>query len=127
MEGKDSRDPHLDHGIQDALFRGLLAVLDSGQDATEMLAAVENFSRRHVEAEEHLMENHGYPNIDEHRAEHHRLLDEVVAMCALGPADPGLPEAVARVMAGMRTHIDEVDGKLVAFLAAQESPPPGRA
>ncbi len=121
MDGKGSVDPHLDHGIQVALFRGLLAVLDCGQDATEMLAAVQNFATRHFEAEEHLMEGHGYPGLDAHRAEHQRLLGEVRGMGALGPSDGGLPDAVAAVMAQMRAHIDTVDRQLVDYLAAREA------
>ncbi|MCB1954812.1 MAG: hemerythrin family protein [Rhodocyclaceae bacterium] len=121
MDAKAPQDPHLDHGIQDALFRGLLAVLNSGQDASEMLAAVQNFSLRHFEAEEHLMARHGYPDTPAHRAEHRRLLGEVQAMCTRDPADPALADVVAGVMAQMRTHIDEVDKRLADYLRAQEA------
>lgn len=111
-----------EHDIQDALFRGLLAVLDCEQDASEMLEAVHAFSLRHFETEESLMRRLAYPESAAHRSEHARLRQELSAMRALGAGNDSLADVAECVMSQVRRHVDCADRRLADYLAAHHAP-----
>lgn len=114
-EGRSGSSP--EHEIQDALFRGLLALLDSEQDATEMLEAVRAYSLKHFDTEESLMRRLAYPESAAHRVEHARLRQELSAMCALGADNDSLADVAECVMSQVRRHVDCADRRLAAYLA----------
>ena len=65
------------HGIlMDAMNDlGLAIARGAGRDkTTELLNRLLAFSRMHFTSEEQLMEHYAFPGLDEHRAEHRRLL-----------------------------------------------------
>ena len=57
----------------------LAAVRGSGRElVSEMLDRLIEFTRMHFWSEEQLMEQTGYPGLAEHRAEHHRMLANIL-------------------------------------------------
>ncbi len=69
------------HGIlMDALNELRLAVVrGSGQErVSELLDRLIEFTRMHFWNEEQLMEKYGFPGLDEHRAEHQRILAQIL-------------------------------------------------
>lgn len=50
--------------------------LEVGQDLNQLVT----FTRMHFESEERLMEQHGYPELEEHRAAHAGMMEKIVKM-----------------------------------------------
>jgi hemerythrin-like metal-binding protein len=59
--------------LRQALVRG------SGREQlSELLDRLIDFTRMHFWSEEHLMEQSGFPGLEEHRAEHHSILEQMI-------------------------------------------------
>ncbi len=68
------------HGIlMDTLNELRLAVVhgSSRDEVFELMDRLLEFTRMHFWSEEQLMEKFRFPGLDEHRAEHHRLLTQI--------------------------------------------------
>jgi hemerythrin-like metal-binding protein len=69
------------------------------------------FTRLHFSSEEHLMEQCGYPGLEEHKAEHVRMLGQLRAAAARlqrGEA-PAIHPMLSRLREGYLSHIEGQD------------------
>jgi hemerythrin len=69
------------HGILMDTMNELRLALVGGcgrEKASELLDRLIEFTRMHFWSEEQLMEQAGFPGLEEHRAEHHRILAEML-------------------------------------------------
>lgn len=74
----------------------------------------------HFEDEEALMRSKGYPQLDEHLAQHAKFRTQMESLSAIlavqGPSIALLVETNQRVMAWLREHIRKTDRALAAYL-----------
>ncbi len=102
------------HGIlMDAINELRLALLrGSGREnISEQLDQLIEFMRMHFWCEEQLMEKAGFPGLEEHRAEHHRMLAEILQAAhrlQYGEA-LHLRPLLCRLHDGFLDHIEDLD------------------
>jgi hemerythrin len=53
----------------------------SSETVSELLNAMTDYAQQHFEAEETLMEKHGYPQLREHTAQHHAFRRKTAELC----------------------------------------------
>lgn len=116
-------------GILDTQHKKLFKVVQELQDAMkaghgkekagEVLGRLIEYTVYHFGAEEKLMENHGYPALAEHRAEHKALTDKVLAFKKQYEAGNGaiLP-LMTFLQEWLTNHILTVDQKYSDFMNA---------
>jgi hemerythrin len=102
-----------EHRVQVALLEALEAAA-SGEEAREVLDRFLEYTKLHFLSEELLMRLHGYPHHDDHRSEHHRMLEELEEI-ERDRADRGGQQTAqrvrsfrARLLAHIRTHDEEL-------------------
>jgi len=69
------------HGILMDAMNELRVAVERGcgrEEASELLDRLIEFTRMHFWSEEKLMEQTGFPGLAEHRAEHHRMLAQML-------------------------------------------------
>ena len=109
------------HGIlMDAINALRLAMMrGAGREKIgELLDEFIEFVRMHFWSEEKLMEQTGFPGLEEHRAEHHRMLAEILqAAHRLRYADGvRLRPLLCEMHQGFLLHIDALDQKYAPWL-----------
>jgi hemerythrin len=125
-------DPALDTGILEideqhrALFARatrLVEAIEGKRAADEVAEAIRfliGYVREHFGAEEALMRQHGYPELEAHAAIHRRIvhrLDELVAAYRTHGGSEGLVGDLEAMMRGwVSLHIGEKDRAFVEFL-----------
>ncbi len=127
-----SWDPFLELGVaaiddqHRELFRRVDRLLEAMRDkrgdgeVARLLEFLSEYVVSHFAAEEALMEERGYPDVEGHRAEHRRFLEELRVLRGEHAAD-GATTLLAvhvtnRVTAWLRSHIYGTDRRLGAFL-----------
>lgn len=100
--------------LQDAMKLG------HGKDkARDILRRLIEYTVYHFSAEEKLMENHGYPSLAQHRAEHKTLTDQVVAFKKDYEAgNRSILPLMTFLQDWLRNHILTVDQKYSDFMNA---------
>ncbi|HOX42262.1 MAG TPA: bacteriohemerythrin [Myxococcota bacterium] len=111
---------HLEIIARVNLFQG---ALDAGEGQDRLVALfddLDQYARSHFQLEERLMEQHGYPGLNAHRAEHARFMARVAGFRSrLLQREAGLPRAVLRYLEEwLVQHLAEVDTAMVQFLRA---------
>jgi hemerythrin len=102
------------HGIlMDAINEVRLALLrGSGREnISEQLDQLIEFMRMHFRCEEQLMEKAGFPGLEDHRAEHHKMLAEILQAAhrlQYGEA-LHLRPLLCRLHDGFLEHIENLD------------------
>lgn len=91
-----------------------------GKDkASEVLGRLIDYTVNHFAAEEKLMEQHNYPSLVTHRAEHKALTDKVLAFkkeCDAGKV--AVPTVMTFLVDWLKHHIRNVDQKYSDFMNA---------
>ena len=112
----------------DEQHAGIFAELDrlrgaSPGEVTGSLEFLSTYATSHFGFEERLMEQVGYPRLDEHRHEHLWFFDEFVVMRARLARGGPTPENVDRLVAGVegwiRSHVLRQDRRLADFIRAR--------
>lgn len=60
----------------------------AGEAVRDLLTELITYAQRHFTAEERLMDLHGYPELEPHRATHRRMFDYLAEMFDLAPETP---------------------------------------
>ena len=114
-------------GILDAQHKKLFQIVQELQDAmkaghgkdkaSDVLRRLIEYTVYHFSAEEKLMENHAYPTLAEHRAEHKALTDKVIQFKKDYEAGNGsiLP-LMTFLQDWLKHHILTVDQKYSGFM-----------
>ncbi len=91
-----------------------------GKDkASEVLGRLIDYTVNHFAAEEKLMEQHSYPSLVTHRAEHKALTDKVLAFKKEYEAGKGaIPPLMTFLVDWLKHHICTVDQKYSDFMNA---------
>lgn len=94
----------------------------TGKDALlELHQALENYTKEHFQEEEALMEDAGYPKLEQHRREHQRFKSELAALrsqvTAQGPSLMNLVQTNKTLVAWLVNHVQERDQAFGDFLA----------
>ncbi len=79
---------------------------------SELLDQLIEFTRMHFWSEEQLMEQTGFPGLEEHRAEHHRMLAEILQAAHRLQYGEGIASASAcsaGLHDGFLKHIEGMD------------------
>jgi hemerythrin len=102
------------HGIlMDTTNELRLALVRGGgrEQVSEILDRLIEFTRMHFWSEEKLMEDSAFPGLAEHRAEHHRLLAEMMqsAHCLQYGEAVQTRSLLCALRDGYLVHIDSVD------------------
>lgn len=119
------------HPIIDAqhreLFDAFAAFVDACQakrgldHLKELLAFLERYVHIHFAAEEALMTQHGYADIDAHLRQHRHFIERIDALrqelAARGATVSVLVKTTKTLVYWLTEHIRDVDGRLVTFLA----------
>ncbi len=110
-----------DHKRMFEIVRELYTAMRSGHGAAvaeKVLGRLIDHTANHFAAEEKLMEQHGYPLLALHRAEHRAMADRVKAFKKDFDAGSStiLPELLGFLDGWLKNHTQSVDQKYVAFL-----------
>ena len=112
------------HGILMDTMNDLRLALVRGsghQQVNSQLEQLIEFTRKHFQSEEHLLEQHGFPGLPEHRAAHERLLDQVRE--AVNRAEHSEDLEIQPLLGFLRTwyldHIETVDRQYGPWLNAR--------
>ena len=110
-----------DHKRMFEIVRELYTAMRSGQGtevAGKVLGRLIDHTASHFAAEETLMEQHGYPLLALHRAEHRAMADRVKAFKHDFDAGSStmLPQLLGFLDGWLKNHTQTVDQKYVAFL-----------
>jgi len=112
------------HGILMDTMNDLRLALVAGcgrEKVSELLDRLIEFTRMHFWSEEQLMEHAGFPGLEEHRAEHHRMLAEMLH--AAHRIQYGEAAQTRELLCCLRDqyagHIEELDGKYGVLLNEQ--------
>ncbi|MEO5336638.1 MAG: bacteriohemerythrin [Magnetospirillum sp. WYHS-4] len=102
----------------------LADALAAGQDHAKVLATLDflvDYAHYHFEQEEDLMRCYGYPEVDDHRASHRRLLGQMDGLRArlMGGANADDPEFQEFLKTWIANHIQAEDRKYAGFLNAK--------
>jgi len=94
--------------------------MKSGQGASLIGNIVEsliNYTSTHFAAEERLMQQHGFPGLDEHKAQHAALVTKVLQMQAKYKEGKALPQGLMLfIKQWLMTHILDEDKQYGPFL-----------
>ena len=109
------------HGIlMDAINALRLALVrGAGRERiSELLDEFIEFARMHFWSEEQLMQQTGFAGLDEHRAEHHRMLADILQAAHRLQYGEGvqLRPLLCGLQHGFRHHIETMDQKYVPWL-----------
>lgn len=107
-----------EHQVQMSLLKSLAAVLDQGGDATELVSALEDYSRAHFLSEELLMRLHAYPDFDGHSADHEKLIESIERMSSLAGEREALRRLCGELGVALGRHIATRDKRLAAYIEA---------
>ncbi|MGD0730417.1 MAG: bacteriohemerythrin [Terracidiphilus sp.] len=109
------------HGILMDTVNELRLALMHGcgrEQLSEVLDRLIEFTRMHFWSEEQLMEQTGFPGLDEHRAEHHRMLAEMLQ--AAHRVQYGESVLMRPLLCSLRNgymdHIEQLDRKYGPWL-----------
>jgi hemerythrin-like metal-binding protein len=112
------------HGILMDTMNDLRLALVRGsghQQINSQLEQLIEFTRKHFQSEEHLLEQHGFPGLPEHRAAHERLLGQVRE--AVNRAEHSEDLEIQPLLGFLRTwyldHIETVDRQYGPWLNAR--------
>ncbi len=102
------------HGILMDAINELRIAVGRGcgrEKASELLDQLIEFMRMHFWSEEQLMEQTGYAELGEHRAEHHRMLAEILQAAHRLQYGEGfeLRPLLRELHDGLLQHIDRMD------------------
>lgn len=108
------------HGIlMDAINALRLALVrGAGQEKiSELLDELIEFTRMHFWSEEQLMEQTGFADLEEHRAEHHRILADILQSAHRLQYGEGieLRPLLCNLHHGFLNHIESMDQKYTAW------------
>ncbi len=124
----ETGDPEIDGQHKELFFRidKLLAASRerrSREEVAQTLTFLGDYVVEHFAAEERLMVTSDYPDLDPHRAEHARFVQEFGILYrefkAEGPSTLFIIRVGNRVTGWLREHIYRTDRSLVAFLRGQ--------
>jgi hemerythrin len=106
------------------IVRELYTAMRSGQGgevAGGVFRRLIDHTSKHFAAEEKLMEDHGYPLLALHRAEHKGLADQILAFKKDFDAGSSavLPQLLGFMDGWLKNHTQTVDQKYVAFLTSR--------
>lgn len=112
------------HGIlMDTINELRLALIRSGgrEQVGEILDRLIEFTRMHFWSEEKLMEKSGFPGLATHRAEHQRMLAEMLhsAHCLQHGEGPRTSAMLSALRNGYLTHIEGLDREYSPWLNEQ--------
>lgn len=125
--------PEYSVGIEsiDAQHRQLIELINRLQNTVDYatggdyeraaLDAVVDYTRIHFRYEEELMQEHGYPSLEAHRAEHEKMVAKVEELLQAYRADEdrALQDALAFLKAWLINHINGTDQQYSEFLIAR--------
>jgi hemerythrin-like metal-binding protein len=125
--------PEWDVGIEsiDRQHRKLVGMINNLQTAVDYSTGEEfersalddlvDYTRTHFKYEEGLMEEHGYPDFEAHRAEHERMIVHVeeVLETYLQDKDNAMKKATAFLRAWLINHINGTDQQYSQFLISK--------
>lgn len=97
-----------EHAEQQRLLREYRAAMLAGEHGGARLERLVEYNRSHFQLEEMLMEEHAYPDLEAHLADHVQLLAATVAMADVAAAD-----ACALLL---KRHNGDRDARLARFL-----------
>lgn len=99
--------------LRQALIRGC-----GREKISELLDQLIEFTRMHFSSEEQLMAQTGFPGLEEHRAEHHRMLAEILQAAHRLQYGEGLQ--LRPLLCGMHDrfleHIESIDRQYSPWL-----------
>ena len=96
------------------LFAACYADRGSGIVA-ETLSRLIDYAGYHFKREEDLMEEHGYPDLETHRAEHKSFAERVVALQNVAGSDDVSIDLLDFLGTWLETHLLDVDKQYTAF------------
>jgi hemerythrin len=97
-----------EHAEQQRLLREYRAAVLAGGDGAAFLERLIEYNRGHFQLEEMLMEEHAYPDLEAHAADHAKLLSVTATM-----ADAAAADACAALL---KRHTGDPDARLARFL-----------
>ncbi len=112
-----------EHLVQLGLVDALVAAVDGGEPAANVLQLVTQFidyTELHFMSEQLLMRRHAYPAHDEHVADHESILEQLQALRTRSEHDADTPLTAERahsLKGQMLGHIRNRDAALYAYLA----------
>ena len=91
------------------------------ETVSEVLSRLTAYAAEHFRAEEQLLEEHGYPDLERHRREHQQYRYQVVLLCQGAMFhDDTVPEEILRFLCDWwKNHILGTDMKYREFFAAR--------
>lgn len=109
------------HGILMEAINALRLALVQGagqEKISELLDEFVEFTRMHFWSEEQLMERTGFAGLEEHRAEHHRMLAEILqwAHRLQYGERVQLRPLLCKLHHGFLNHVEKVDQKYAPWL-----------
>jgi hemerythrin len=112
------------HGVLMDTLNDLRLTLVQGRgrdQVSEGLNRLIEFTRMHFTSEEHLLEQHGFPGLAEHRKAHQRLLAEIeeAAVHAQHNDDLHTGSMLIFLRDWHMKHVDDLDQKYGAWLNAR--------
>ncbi len=117
----------IQHGLLFAIYDELLRAIDGGENSFQLdhvFSGLNAYVNLHFGQEEALMDEHAYPGIALHEAEHKILTEGVAALknkldaVQSAEAEKEIAKEIARFLYDWLTgHIAKVDRELCAFLA----------
>jgi len=99
--------------LRQALIRGC-----GREKISELLDQLIEFTRMHFSSEEQLMAQTGFPGLEEHRAEHHRMLAEILQAAHRLQYGEGLQlrPLLCGMHDGFLEHIESIDRQYSPWL-----------
>ena len=105
-----------EHQIQIRLLQALAKGLDQGEEVSDLVDRLCEFSRAHFLSEELLMRLYAYPDYDDHVLDHERMVDWLEEIRTRQGDLAGRRHAVQELTAIFLRHIGSRDKRLHEFL-----------
>lgn len=112
----DARHIDREHQVQLRLMQAVEANLAGGQDVSEGIEALADFSRAHFLSEELLMRQYEYADYDDHVLDHERMLDWLAELAQSPGERESRLHALIELKALFLRHIAGRDRQLHDFL-----------
>lgn len=116
-------DPTVQHGHLAGLLMRLARLTSAPHEAPQVQALLDVIITdvsQHFAAEEHSMERTGYPQLDDHRARHGKLMRHLETLRAENAAGgrPLVPAVAEQLVNWFRDHEQTADSEMQAFVRA---------
>ena len=88
-------------------------------DCSFVMARLEVYSLYHFTSEEHLMMKYGYPELEQHKKEHHKFRVKILSVkekCLADHSDDSRVELLKYLENWVQSHLIEMDHKYVPYL-----------